>query len=86
MLNKDIFDQLAILFNQSFCSGIFSSILKTSKIIPVYKKGSKLECSNYKPISLLSAIDKILERLMYNRLNNFLENKENIFSLQFGFR
>ena len=85
LLNKDISDQLAILFNQSFSSGIFPSILKTSKIIPIYKKGSKLECSNYRPISLLSNIDKILERLMYNRLYNFLEKKEIIFSLQFGF-
>ena len=81
LLNKEISDQLAILFNQSFSSGIFPSILKTSKIIPIYKKGSKLECSNYRPISLLSNIDKILERLMYNRLYNFLERKRNhIFS------
>ena len=75
LLNKDIFGQLAILFNQSFSSRIFPSILKTSKIILTYKKGSKLECSNYRLISLLSNIDKILERLMYNRLNSFLEKK-----------
>ena len=79
LLNKDISDQLAILFNQSFSSGIFPSILKTSKIIPIYKKGSKLECSNYRPISLLYNIDKILERLMYNRLYNFLEKKKSYF-------
>ena len=68
VLNKDIYDQPAVLFSQSFSSGIFPSILKTSKTIPIYKKGSKLECSNYRPISLLSNIDIILERLMYNRL------------------
>ena len=76
LLNKDVPEQLAILFNQSFSSGIYSSILKTSKNIPMYKKGSKLECSNYRPISLLSNIDKILERLLYNRLYNFLEKKK----------
>ena len=82
LLNKDIFGQLAILFNQSFSSRIFPSILKTSKIILTYKKGSKLECSNYRLISLLSNIDKILERLMYNRLNSFLEKKKyHIFTL-----
>ena len=59
--------------------------MKISEIIPIYRKGSKLECSDYRPISLLSKIDKILERLMYNRLYNFLEKKEIIFSLQFGF-
>ena len=50
--------------------------MKISKIIPIYKKGTKLECSNYRPISLLPNIDKILERLMYNRLYNFLEKKK----------
>ena len=61
--------------------------MKTSKIIPIYKKVSKLECSNCRPISLLSNVDKILidKRLMYNRLYNFLEKNEIIFSLQFGF-
>ena len=63
LLNKDISDQLSILFNQSLSSGIFPSILKTSKIIPIYKKGSKLECSNYRPISLLSNIDKFWKDL-----------------------
>ena len=43
LLNRDISDQVAILFNKSFSSGIFPSILKTSKIIPIYKKGSKLD-------------------------------------------
>ena len=76
----------AILFNQSFSSEIFPSIFKTSKVIITYKKSSKLECSNYKPISLLFNINKILEKRMYNRLYNFLEKKEIIYSLQFGFR
>ena len=78
-INQDISNQLAIPFSQSFSSGIFPSILKTSKIILIYKKGSELECSNYRPISLLSNIDKILERLMYNRLYNFLEKKISCF-------
>ena len=85
LLNKDLSDQLAILFNQSFPSGIFPSVLKTSKIIPIYKKDSKFECSNYRPISLLSNIDKILERLMYNRLYNFLEKKISYFHSNFVF-
>ena len=41
--------------------------------MPHYKKESKLKSSNYRPIFLLSNIDKALERLMYNRLYNFLE-------------
>ena len=79
LLNKDISDQLAILFNQSFSFGVFPSIFKASKFVPIYKKVSKVGCSNYRPISLLSNIDKILERLMYNRLSNFLEKKKSYF-------
>ena len=50
------------------------------------KKGSKLLTSNYRPISLLSNINKILEKLVFNRLYNFLEESQCIYSLQFGFR
>ena len=82
LLNKDISDQLLIFFNQYFSPGIFSSILKTSQIIPIYKKGFKLECSNRR-ISFLSNNDKIPERLIYNRLYNFLDKKEIIFSIIF---
>ena len=53
--------------------------METRKIIRIYKKGSKLECSNYRPVSLLSNIDKILERLLYNRFYNFLEKKKEYF-------
>ena len=42
------------------------TILKTAKVVPVFKKGSKLDCSNYCPISLLSNVEKTLEKLMIN--------------------
>ena len=62
---------------------MFPSVSKTSKVIPIYKASSKLECSNYRPISLLSNIDKILKRFLRNK---FFRKKEITFSLQFGFR
>ena len=86
LLKEDISYTLANLFNLSFSSGVFPSILKTAKVIPVHKKLSKLECSNYRPISILSNLDKILERLMYNRLYKFIEDNDIFYSLQFGFR
>ena len=61
-------------------------MLKLTKIIPIYKKDSKLEVSNYRLISLLSNINKILEKLMFKRLNTFLEKEKLIYNLQFGFR
>ena len=67
-------------------TGVFPSVLKTAKVVPVFKKDSKLDYSNYCPISLLSNIEKILEKLMYKRLYTFLDNKDIIYDLQFRFR
>ena len=67
-------------------TGVFHSVLKIAKVVPVFKKDSKLDYSNYRPISLLPNIDKILEKRMYKRLYTFLDNKNIIYDLQFGFR
>ena len=67
-------------------TGVFPSVLKTAKVVPVFKKDSKLDYSNYHPISLLSNIEKILKKLMYRRLSTFLNNNNIIYDLQFGFR
>ena len=75
LLNKGKSDQIRFLFNQYFFFRLFPPILKTNKIIPI-SKGSKLDFSKYRPISSLFNIDSVLQRLMYNRLYSFLENKE----------
>ena len=86
LLKDDISSQLSELSNISFSSGVFPSLLKTAKFIPVHKKDSKLDFSNYCPISLLSNIEKFLERLMYKRMYKFFSDNNLIYSLQFGFR
>ena len=65
LLKNEISKQLADLFNLSFTTGVFPSVLKTAKVVPVFRIDSKLDYSNYHPISLLSNIQKILEKLMY---------------------
>ena len=77
---------IANLFNLSFLQGKFPSLLKVAKVIPLHKKSSKLLCSNYRPISILSNLDKILEKIIHKRLYKFLETNNIIYSLQFGFR
>ena len=67
-------------------TGVFPSVLNTAKEVPVFKKDSKLDYSSYCPISLLSNIEKILEKPMYKRLNTFLNNNNIVYDLQFGFR
>ena len=60
--------------------------LKIAKVIPVHKKKDKDIPGNYRPISLLSAINKILETVICNRLRDFFEKQKLIFKYQFGFR
>ena len=67
-------------------SKLEEGLVKTSKVTPTYKKDSKLQCSNYRPISLLSKIDKILERIVYNRLYKFFEDNKLVYNLQFRLR
>jgi hypothetical protein len=59
---------LAHIFNLSLTSGIFPSKLKKSRVIPIFKSGDKLECDNYRPISLLSSISKVLEKIVCTKL------------------
>ena len=63
LLKNEISKQLADLFNLSFMPGVFPSVLKTAKVVPVFKKDSKLDYSNYRLISPLSNIKKILEKV-----------------------
>ena len=70
----------------SFSTGQFPLVLKIAKVIPIRKKQSKVDYTNYRPISLLSNIEKIIEKLMYKRLSNFLDINNVIYLLQFGFR
>ena len=86
LLKNEISKQSADLFNLSFITVLFPSLLKTAKIVLVFKKDSKLDYSNYRPISLSWNIQKILEKLTYKRSYTFLNNNNIIYNLQFGFR
>ena len=74
------------VFNRSLTEGIFPNVLKKAKVIPIFKSGDKSLAENYRPISLLPQISKIFEKLIKNRISNFL-NKFNILNdNQYGFR
>ena len=87
LIKESIAKPLADIINLSFSTGIYIEKLKISKIIPIFKeKGDILLTKNFRPISLLSNINKIFEKLMHKRLYDFLEKQEFIFENQFGFR
>ena len=76
---------LTNLINASFSQSIFPQVLKLAKITPIYKKGNKKCCENYRPISSLLYLSKIFERCMVNRIISFF-HKYSLFSKkQFGF-
>ena len=78
---------LAHLVNFSQKTGIFPDGGKIARVIPVYKnKGSKNIFGNYRPISLLPVFSKIIERLIYNKLFEFLVRYQILFESQYGFR
>ena len=77
---------LSYIFNLSFSSGIFPNSLKIAKVIPVHKKDDPLKVSNYRPISILPSISKVIERLVYNRLYTFLTLHNLLNPNQYGFR
>ena len=60
LLKNHISDQLVNLFNLSHTTGSFPTLLKTAKVIPIHKKESKLDYTNYRSIFLLPNLDKIL--------------------------
>ena len=60
--------------------------MKTARIIPFYKSGNKALPDNYRRISVLPALFKILERVFYEQMADYLENNNMLTSYQFGFR
>ena len=87
---KYITDHIAMplsrLANLSFTQGIFPRDLKIAMVSPLYKAKDPMIFPNYSPISLLSSLSKILEKLMSNRLLNFLNNWDILNKYQFGVR
>ena len=72
--------------NVSIETGMYPSQLKPAKIVPIFKSDDKEEPGNYRPISLLSNLNRIFEKLMYNRLKIFIDQNNILCSSQYGFR
>ena len=77
---------MANSFNESLETRSYPDVLKIATVIPIHKGGSTLELGNYRPISLLSLINKVFKTILHKRLTKFWE-KLNLFTeFQFGFR
>ena len=77
---------LAMIINMSFQQGVFPEQMKTAKVVPIHKEGSKTDVGNYRPISLLTSFSKIYEKLMHCRILKFLDSNNSLYEMQYGFR
>ena len=77
---------LSELINKSFSTGCFPNICRTAKVIPIFKTESRLLSNNDRPISLLQNLCKIIENIMHQRLNKFLEETNCFYNLKFRSR
>ena len=85
MFKKELKTPLSNLVNLSFECGAFPEILKTPSVTPIYKKDDSLSCNNYRSISVLSSISKIIEKIVHKSLFSFLERNNYLYELKFGF-
>ena len=78
---------LALIINQSLCTGIFPSKLKIAKVLPLYKnKGDCHLFDNYRPISLLPTISKIFEKVVHKQLYEYFTENNLFYKSQYGYR
>ena len=77
---------LAMIINMSLEQGIVPDAMQLARAIHIHKSKSKQECNNYRLISLLSSISKVLEKVVHTRLYSFLTNHNMLYCRQYVFR
>ncbi len=86
---KHIADEISVplahIFNLSLSMGVFPTKLKLCRVVPIFKAGNNMECDNYRPISLLSSISKILEKIVSEKLVQHLTSNNLLYVHQYGF-
>ena len=73
-ITPSIITPLALVINQIFNTGIFPDKLKIAKVVPIFKKGDNTLMNNYRPISLLPVISKVIEKIICTQLSTYFEN------------
>jgi hypothetical protein len=81
----EIAHPLSHIFNISLSTGQFPQLLKQFRVIPIFKASDPLECDNYRPISLLSSISKVLEKIVAGKLVYHLNSNVLLYQHQYGF-
>ena len=77
---------LTAIFTKSIITGIYPIEWKTASVTPVFKKGVKSDLNNYRPISVIPAVSKVFEKIVYDQLYQYLNDNKLLSSCQSGFR
>lgn len=85
-ISQYIEDPLVKIFNRCMEIGIWPSCLKKTIVVPIFKKGDRSNTENYRPISLITSLSKILEKVVEKRLNSFIDKFNILSPNQYGFR
>jgi hypothetical protein len=83
---EHIIEPITHVINRSFDTGIVPKQMKIAKVIPIHKSSDQSLLKNYRPISLLPAFSKLIEKLMYNKISSFFTAKNLFYKHQYGFR
>ena len=86
LFKDELSKPISLLANISLHTSMFPNILKTANVTPIFKNDDPALCNNYRPISLLSNISKIFEKIIHARLSVFLSTNNILYEKQFGFR
>ena len=73
------------IVHRSFITGIVPDQMKVAKVVPVFKSSDRSSIHNYRPISLLTSFSKLLEKIMYDKVMNFLNSNNILYEHQYGF-
>ncbi len=76
---------LSLLFNRSLQEGVYPDKWKCANVMPLFKKGDRDQPYNYRPISLISCIGKVMERLVFKYIYNHLYSNNLIYRQHSGF-
>ena len=82
----ELLELITIIVNQSINTNTFPDILKIARVSAIFKKGDNKLFDNYRPISILPAISKIIERIMHTQILEYFTNFNIFYANQYGFR